>query len=97
VAEDTNSIRPVSDDLTDERYHNLFSTMVEGFAYHQIITDKSGNPIDYVFLGANDSFEAMTGLKRDVIIGRKITEVRPGIENDPADLIRKYGEVALHG
>ncbi len=97
MAEDASSIRPLSDDLTDERYRDLFSTMVEGFAYHQIITDKKGAPIDYVFLEANDSFEAMTGLKRDDVIGRKVTEVLPGIEADPADWIGRYGRVALGG
>ncbi len=39
----------------------------------------------------------MTGLKRERIIGKRATEVLPGIEKDPADLIGVYGRVALTG
>ena len=43
------------------------------------------------------AFETMTGLKKDQIIGKNVTEVLPGIETDPADWISKYGDVALTG
>jgi PAS domain S-box-containing protein len=39
----------------------------------------------------------MTGLKREQIIGKKVTEALPGIEKDPTDLIGIYGRVALTG
>jgi PAS domain S-box-containing protein len=77
---------------------NLFlDKMLDGFAYHKIVVDKSGRPIDYVFLEINHAFEKMTGLKREQIIGKKVTEVLPGIEKDPADWIGVYGKVALTG
>lgn len=75
----------------------LFSKMLNGFAYHRIIVDEEGNPVDYVFLAANEAFEKMTGLKREIVIGKKVTEVLPGIEKDPADWIGAYGKVALTG
>ncbi|MCK5504154.1 MAG: PAS domain S-box protein, partial [Thermodesulfovibrionia bacterium] len=43
------------------------------------------------------AFEKLTGLKKENIIGKRGTEVLPGTENDPADWIGKYGEVALTG
>ncbi len=71
--------------------------MINGFALHQIICDESGKPVDYKFVEVNAIFEKMTGLKRDNIIGRLVTEVLPGTENDPVHWIEKYGEVALLG
>jgi PAS domain S-box-containing protein len=75
----------------------FFEKMMDGFAYHKIIVDKAGKPVDYVFLEVNSAFERMTGLKRENILGKRVTEVMPGIEKDPADWINRYGRVALTG
>lgn len=74
----------------------LFSRMLNGFAYHRIVVE-NGKPVDYVFLSANEAFEKMTGLKRGDVMGKRVTEVLPGIEKDPADWISTYGKVALTG
>ena len=71
---------------TDRKRSNMFfERMMDGFAYHKIEVDKAGRPVDYVFLEVNHSFENMTGLKREKILGKRVTEVLPGIEKDPAD------------
>ncbi len=82
---------------SENRYRNLFENMVEGFALHRVILDGNGKPIDYVFLEFNDAFERLTGLKREEAIGRRVTEVLPGIDDDPADWIGRYGAVAVEG
>ena len=82
----------------DRKQFNMFiEKMMDGFAYHKIVVDKAGKPVDYVFLEVNHAFEKMTGLKRERIIGKKVTEVLVGIEKDPADWIGVYGKVALTG
>ena len=82
----------------DRKQFELFlNKMLNGFAYHKIVVDKTGKPIDYVFLEVNHAFEEMTGLKREHVIGKKVTEVLLGIEKDPADWIGVYGKVALTG
>ena len=82
---------------SEEKYRHLFDNMTAAFAYHKIIVDENNKPIDYQFWEANPAFEEFTGLKLEEIIGKKVTEVLPGIENDPADWIGKYGKVALTG
>jgi PAS domain S-box-containing protein len=82
---------------SESKYRSLFANMISGFAYHQIVLDKNGKPVDYIFLEINDAFEKLTGLKRENIIGQRATEIIPGIENDPAGWINTYGEVALSG
>lgn len=80
-----------------KEFRMLFANMVSGFAYHKIITDESNNPIDYQFIDINPVFEKIINKKREDIIGKKVTEVLPGIEHDPADWINKYGQIALKG
>ncbi len=75
----------------------LFAHMITGFAYHRVVLDDAGRPIDYVFLEINPAFERLTGLRAADLIGRRVTEALPGIEDDPADWIGTYGRVALGG
>lgn len=82
---------------SETRYHSLFNNMIDGFAFHRIIQDDNGKPIDYVFLEVNRAFEEFTGLKGADIVGKSVREVIPGIEDDPADWIGTYGKVALDG
>ena len=60
-------------------------------------TNETGVPVDYEFVEINDAFERITSLKREDIIGAKVSAVLPGIGNDPTDWIGKYGQVALTG
>ena len=72
----------------------LISQMQLGFALHDIICDETGSPLDYRFLSVNDSFERLTGLKREDLVGRTVLEVLPGTE---PHWIQNYGNVALTG
>ena len=79
---------------SEERYRTLFENMTEGFALHEIVCNEQGVPCDYRFLDINPAFERLTGLKRDHVIGRLVTEIIPNIETG---WITTYGEVALTG
>jgi PAS domain S-box-containing protein len=81
----------------EEKLKHLFSNMSSGFAYHRIMVDRWGTPVDYVFLEVNDAFEKLTGLKGEDIVGKRVTAVVPGIERDCTDWISVYGKVALSG
>ncbi|HMK33496.1 MAG TPA: PAS domain S-box protein [Desulfomonilaceae bacterium] len=79
---------------SEQRYRVLFENMLEGFAYcRMIFTD--GKPDDFVYLEVNDAFGRLTGLSD--VVGRKATEVMPGIRQFNPDLFSIYGEVALTG
>jgi len=79
---------------SEKKYRELFDSMEEAFALHEIITDKNGKPVDYLYVDVNRSFCKITGLEASEVIGRKVTEVIPGIEKS---WIRRYGKVALTG
>lgn len=72
----------------------LISSMSQGFALHEIISDQGGLPHNYMFHYVNPAFERMTGLKSAEIIGKTVREIIPGIEEFWIDI---YGRVALTG
>ncbi len=80
---------------SEKRYRTLFENSLNGIAFHSIVTSDEGEPIDYIFLEANQAFEDLTGLKLKEITGRCASEVMPGTENSP--LTKMYGRVALGG
>ncbi len=75
----------------------LIENISDAYAYHQIVTDSEGKPVDYIFLEVNPAFGTMTGLKREDIIGKKVTEVLPGIEHSSFDCIGTFGRVVQNG
>ena len=82
---------------SEEEYSSLFSNMIDGFAYCQMIFDEKGKPVDFVYLQINDAFERITGLKRDLVVGKKVTQAIPGIKAANPELFEIYGRVALTG
>jgi|GEM_PF-1856998 len=96
---ESSEARIAKDELrrTEEKLHSLFGNMAEGFVYSRIVLDGSGKPCDFVFLEVNDAFEKLIGLKGRDVIGKRVTQALPGIENDPTDWIGKYGQVAMTG
>ena len=78
-----------------EKYRRLFEHAVSAIAVQEIVLDAAGRPVDYVFLSANPAFETQTGLRVADIIGRRVTEIIPGIEKTP--FIDIYGRVVLTG
>ena len=69
--------------------------MVEGVAYCRMLFDEDGQPVDYINLDVNPAFEELTGL-RDAV-GRRITEVIPGIREANPELFEIYGRVTRTG
>lgn len=76
------------------QYRNLFDTMLDGFAFHEIITDENGKPVDYRFIDVNPAFEEITGLSADFIKSKTVLEVFPQIDSFWIEI---YGQVALTG
>ena len=69
--------------------------MIDGFAYCKMIFDENNKPVDFVYLQINDAFERITGLKRENVIGKRVTVAIPGTEKANPELFEIYGRVAL--
>ncbi len=81
----------------EKKYSQLFTNMINAFALHKVITDKTGKPIDYEYIEVNEVFTRMLQMPSEQIIGKKVTELIPGIEKDSTDWIGVFGEVGMTG
>jgi len=79
---------------SEEKYRLLITQMQQGLAVHEVILDKTGKVVDYRFLDVNKSFESLTGLKHENVIGKTVMELLPETESY---WIEKYAHVALTG
>ncbi len=76
-------------------YKSLFDNMVDGLAYCQMIFDVKGRPVDFIYVEINKNFEKLTGLKG--VVGKKVTEVIPGINTLNPELFEICGRVSSVG
>ena len=79
---------------SEHRYRSLFDNMLEGYAYCRMLYEDNW-PQDIIYLAVNGAFERLTGLKN--VVGRKITEVIPGIKETNPELFEIYGRVVATG
>jgi PAS domain S-box-containing protein len=79
---------------TERKFSELYSSMTEGVAFHEIVYDQQDMPEDYKILDVNPSFEKITGLCKEETRGKTASEVY-GTGNPP--YIDIYAKVAETG
>ena len=96
VLQDITEQKKIEEDLraSETHYRSLFENILEGYSYSQMLYENA-NPVDFIYLKVNQAFEELTGLKN--VIGRRVSEVIPGIRELDPGLIEIYGRVALTG
>jgi len=76
------------------KFKALFEKGPIGVAYHSMVYDDSGEPMDYFFIEANEVYKELTGVDP---IGKLVTQAFPGIEKDSFNWIGTFGKVAKTG
>jgi PAS domain S-box-containing protein len=66
---------------SEDRFRNLFSAMSEGFCLCEAVCDASGKAVDFIFLVVNPAYEKLIGKKAEQLIGRRVREILPNVEN----------------
>jgi PAS domain S-box-containing protein len=79
---------------SEKRYRSLFENMLEGYAFCRMLFE-NGEPRDFIYLDVNGAFETLTGLRE--VVGKRVTQVIPGIRESNPELFEIYGRVALTG
>jgi PAS domain S-box-containing protein len=79
---------------SENLYRSLFDNMLNGFAYFKMLFEDN-QPQDLIFLSVNHAFEPLTGLKD--VVGRRVSEVIPGMRESDPELFKFFGRVALTG
>jgi PAS domain S-box-containing protein len=79
---------------SERRYHSLFDTMLEGYAYCRLLY-QDGQACDYIYLEVNRAFETQSGLKN--VVGKKVSDIVPGMYEANPEQFEIYNRVALTG
>jgi PAS domain S-box-containing protein len=79
---------------SEAHYRGLFEHMAEGFAYCRMIFENDELQ-DFVYLAVNAAFENLTGLRN--VVGKRVSEVIPGIRETDPELFATYARVARTG
>lgn len=80
--------------ISEERNRRLITQMEQGLAVHEVLVDQNGKPADCNFLYVNPSFERLTGLKSQDILGKTLSEIMPDSKNF---LVEKYAQLIKTG
>lgn len=83
--------------MGDNFYKSILALSPVGYAYHRVLCNSEGVPVDYEFIDVNRAFETMTGLVAANVIGKRATDVLPGLRDGEFDWVSYYGDVALNG
>ena len=78
-----------------DAYRELFEKLGWGFAHHRMVFDSQGEPVDYVTLDVNKTFEDLLRAPREGVIGKPASEILPGPEL--ARWLRLFGAVVRTG
>ena len=65
---------------TETRYRTLFETMGQGYCELELLRDAEGRVVDQYYLTLNPAFERMFGIAVEQALGRKASEVFPGLD-----------------
>ncbi|MEI6756346.1 MAG: PAS domain S-box protein [Chlorobium sp.] len=79
---------------SEEQLRELFDNMLNGCVYGRIIFEE-GRPVDFIHEKVNSGFEKLTGLKN--VVGRKMSEVMPGIHESTPEFFERFARIALTG
>lgn len=62
---------------SEAQYRSLFNSMDEGFCLIELLYDEQGQPIDWLYLEANPTFERQTGIHP---VGQRVSQVVGPVE-----------------
>ncbi|NDP22775.1 MAG: PAS domain S-box protein [Paludibacter sp.] len=79
---------------SERNLSDIYNSMSEGLAIHEIIYDSNGKAIDYRIQEINPAYEKILGLKRPDVKGKKATEV---YSVDSAPYLDIFYQVATTG
>ena len=78
-------------------YKSALENAPIGYAYHRIILDKEGRPIDFEILDTNTLFEEYTGLDFQNVRGKRFSHIKTDLHKALNDFISIFGDVAING
>jgi PAS domain S-box-containing protein len=69
--------------------------MIDGFAYHEIICNSDGSPVDYITLEVNKAYEHYLNVKGEFVVGKKASTFLSA--DELKNWVEIFGRVAITG
>jgi PAS domain S-box-containing protein len=79
---------------SEKKYRELFNSMTEMFQVIELIYDKNGRAVDYIYLQVNPAFERLVKKPKEQLIGKRAKKIFGIVE---PHWIKTYEEVAKTG
>lgn len=83
--------------MKDLEYERILKKAPFGYALHKILLNDQGEPEDFEYIEVNDAFEKIMKLNKSQIIGKKITEIVPTINDNKFNCIKNYADITISG
>lgn len=80
---------------SEVRWRDVFDQMGEGFEINEIILGPDGRAVDFRYVDVNAAWERQSGFPREMVVGRRVTEVFP--EEETSFWVPLFGQVAETG
>ena len=79
---------------SEQKFRTLFESMQEGVAFHEVIYDDNGHPVNYRIIDVNPAYEKHTGIKPVMARGKLATDLY-GTDSPP--YLGRWAKVADTG
>ncbi|MBP2029657.1 PAS domain S-box-containing protein [Methanohalophilus levihalophilus] len=76
----------------EERFKSLYSSMLEGVCFHELVYDDFGNAIDYRIIDVNHQYENILGLKKTEVIGKQASAIYGSTDAPYLDIYTKVAQ-----
>ena len=83
--------------VSNTRYENLFDYMHNGCSYFRVLFDQEESSIDLEYIHVNYAYEKYVGRLDAELIGKRLTDIFPNIDENKFDWIQALTTVAISG
>ncbi len=80
---------------SENLYRGFFENIPHEIAYHRILLDQEGNPEDVVCIDVNERFQKLFNVKKEMVAGKKMSEMKPVLKEMKIPWLETFGKVAL--
>lgn len=81
--------------VSEAKFRSLFSAMIEGNAFSEIIYDTNGKSVEYRILEVNPAFEKIFGISKENAIGKTSSEVFGICQPEALDVYSRVAETGI--
>lgn len=84
-----------SDIESEDNYKAAFYQMAAGIGIYQTNFDEKHNPVDYKIIDINPYFERISGFRREELVGKWVSEIKPEKMKEYKNYLDILGEVSI--